>query len=185
MKELKLNPIKKISSVQEMVLYSAEKYSDRLALEDLNKTPIGRVTYEELLLNIKRFGNSLKSLGINERTHIAIIGENRVQWSISFLTAMCFNYVAVPIDKNLNQNEIYNIIHESDAEVIIFSESYKELFETTHVSLKRLRYFICMDEITEESKFFQMKKMIKNSEIIVNKELPKINPEDLAEIIFT
>lgn len=185
MKELKLNPIKKISSVQEMVLYSAEKYSDKLALEDLNKTPIGRVTYEELLLNIKRFGNSLKSLGINERTHIAIIGENRVQWSISFLTAMCFNYVAVPIDKNLNQNEIYNIIHESDAEVIIFSESYKELFETTHVSLKRLRYFICMDEITEESKFFQMKKMIKNSEIIVNKELPKINPEDLAEIIFT
>ena len=185
MKELKLNPIKKISSVQEMVLYSAEKYSDKLALEDLNKTPIGRVTYEELLLNIKRFGNSLKSLGINERTHIAIIGENRVQWSISFLTAMCFNYVAVPIDKNLNQNEIYNLIHESDAEVIIFSESYKELFETTHVSLKRLRYFICMDEITEESKFFQMKKMIKNSEIIVNKELPKINPEDLAEIIFT
>lgn len=185
MKEIKLNKIKKIASVQEMVLYSAERFSDKLALEDLNITPINRVTYEELLNNIKRFGNSLKKLGINERTHIAIIGENRVQWSISFLTTMCFNYVAVPIDKNLNQNEIFNIIHESDAEVIIFSESYKELFETTHISLKRLKHFICMDEVSTDSNFLEMKKLIKESEIIVNKELPKINPEDLAEIIFT
>lgn len=185
MKEIKLNKIKKIASVQEMVLYSAERFSDKLALEDLNITPINRVTYEELLNNIKRFGNSLKKLGINERTHIAIIGENRVQWSISFLTTMCFNYVAVPIDKNLNQNEIFNIIHESDAEVIIFSESYKELFETTHISLKRLKYFICMDEVSSNSNFLGMKKLIKESELIVNKELPKINPEDLAEIIFT
>lgn len=185
MKEIKLNKIKKIASVQEMVLYSAERFSDKLALEDLNKTPINRVTYEELLNNIKRFGNSLKKLGINERTHIAIIGENRVQWSISFLTTMCFNYVAVPIDKNLNQNEIFNIIHESDAEVIIFSESYKELFETTHISLKRLKHFICMDEVSTDSNFLEMKKLIKESELIVNKELPKINPEDLAEIIFT
>lgn len=185
MKEIKLNKIKKIASVQEMVLYSAERFSDKLALEDLNITPINRVTYEELLNNIKRFGNSLKELGINERTHIAIIGENRVQWSISFLTTMCFNYVAVPIDKNLNQNEIFNIIHESDAEVIIFSESYKELFETTHISLKRLKHFICMDEVSTDSNFLEMKKLIKESELIVNKELPKINPEDLAEIIFT
>jgi len=185
MKEIKLNKIKKIASVQEMVLYSAERFSDKLALEDLNITPINRVTYEELLNNIKRFGNSLKKLGINERTHIAIIGENRVQWSISFLTAMCFNYVAVPIDKNLNQNEIFNIIHESDAEVIIFSESYKELFETTHISLKRLKYFICMDEVSTNSNFLEMKKLIKESELIVNKKLPKINPDDLAEIIFT
>jgi long-chain acyl-CoA synthetase len=185
MKEIKLNKIKKIASVQEMVLYSAERFSDKLALEDLNITPINRVTYEELLNNIKRFGNSLKKLGINERTHIAIIGENRVQWSISFLTTMCFNYVAVPIDKNLNQNEIFNIIHESDAEVIIFSESYKELFETTHISLKRLKHFICMDEVSTDSNFLEMKKLIKESELIVNKELPKINPEDLAEIIFT
>jgi long-chain acyl-CoA synthetase len=185
MREIKLNKIKKIASVQEMVLYSAERFSDKLALEDLNITPINRVTYEELLNNIKRFGNSLKKLGINERTHIAIIGENRVQWSISFLTAMCFNYVAVPIDKNLNQNEIFNIIHESDAEVIIFSESYKELFETTHISLKRLKYFICMDEVSTNSNFLEMKKLIKESELIVNKELPKINPDDLAEIIFT
>ncbi len=185
MKELKLNPIKKISSVQEMVLYSAEKYGSKLALEDLNKTSISRVTYEELLENIKRFGNAIRSLGVNERSHIAIIGENRVQWAISFLTTMCFNYVAVPIDKNLNQNEIYNIIHESDAEVIIFSESYKELFESSHISLKKLKHFICMDEILEENSFIDMKKLIKGSEIIVNKELPKVNPDDLAEIIFT
>ena len=42
-----------------------------------------------------------------------------------------------------------------------------------------------MDEVSTDSNFLEMKKLIKESELIVNKELPKINPEDLAEIIFT
>lgn len=88
------------------------------------------------------FGSALKQLGLKERAHVALIGENRVQWSLSYLTLMSFNYVIVPIDKNLTTNEIMNIIHESDSEAIIFSGSYAgiiadgklfEEFETLHL----------------------------------------------------
>jgi long-chain acyl-CoA synthetase len=64
---------------------------------------------------------------LKERDHIAVIGENRVQWGITYLTAMCFNYVIVPIDKNLSHNEILNILHESDSVAIVFSETYGPL----------------------------------------------------------
>jgi long-chain acyl-CoA synthetase len=168
-----------------MVLESAEKYSDKIALEDLNPTPIQSVTYKELLKYILKFGNALKNLGLKERSHIALIGENRVQWGITYLTAMCFNYVIVPIDKNLTTNEIFNIVHESDTEAIIFSQSFSSTFSGSHTSLKKLKYFICMDETREDEKFLNMMELIKKEENVDKRSLPKINSNDMAEIIFT
>lgn len=84
-----------------MLLRSAKEYPDKIALEDLTNYPIPKVTYKELRDLVIRFGKALNELGLKERDHIAVIGENRVQWRITYLTAMTFNMVIVPIDKNL------------------------------------------------------------------------------------
>ncbi|MEW6702700.1 MAG: AMP-binding protein [Bacteroidota bacterium] len=184
-KEIKLYEVPRIETIQDMVVKSAKNFGPKLALEDLNDTPINKVTYNELLDNILRFGIALKELGIKEGTHIAIIGENRVQWSIGFLTAMCFNYVIVPIDKNLTTNEIMNIIHESDSEAIIFSGSYSGVMAEGRNFLKKLKHFICMDETGEEKVFLNMVELIRNAKPANLKILPRINADDLSEIIFT
>ncbi|RMD48049.1 MAG: long-chain fatty acid--CoA ligase, partial [Ignavibacteria bacterium] len=181
----KLYDVPQISSVQEMLLRSAKVYSEKLALEDLNPTPINKVTYSQLLDYVLRFGTSLQNLGIEERTHIALIGENRVQWVISYLTCMLFNYVVVPIDRNLSENEVYNIIHESDAEAVIFSGAYSDLFTGSHPSLKRIEHFISMDQPSEDSEFKFMVDLINKTNPISENELPEVNPSKLAEIIFT
>ena len=175
----------KVESIQELLLRSADIYSDKLAMEDLTDTPISRITYSELLNYVLKFGTALQKLVIEERSHIAIIGENRVQWAISYFTCMLFNFVAVPIDRNLTQNEIFNVIHESEASVIIFSSSYSDLFDEGHSFLRKLNNYICMDEQNLEHQFLNMKKMIDESEEIKVKDLPKIDHNELAEIIFT
>ena len=184
-KEIKLNPVPRIDSIQDMVLKSAKNFGSKIALEDLNDTPINKVTYRELLDNILRFGKAMQDLGIKERTHVAVIGENRVQWAITFLTALCFNYVIVPIDKNLTTNEIMNILHESDSEAIIFSGSYSSIMAEGRSFLKKLKYYICMDETQEEKDFYIMPQMIRKTKPKEIDELPKINADDLSEIIFT
>ncbi|MBK8945741.1 MAG: AMP-binding protein [Ignavibacteriae bacterium] len=183
--KIKLFDVPKISSVQEMILRSSEVYKDKLALEDLQNYPISKVTYAELKDNILRFGKALKALGLKERNHIALIGENRVQWSVSYLTLMCFNYVVVPIDKNLTENEILNIIHESDSEAIIFSDTFANIISENKNVLKKLRIFINMDKADTDGKFLSMKSLIDSQIIGDTTILPNINPEDLAEIIFT
>jgi len=183
-KNLKLYDVPKIRTIQEMVLMNTKKYSSKLALEDLNNTPINKVTYAQLLDNILRFGHSLQLLGIKERSHIALIGENRTQWAISFLTCACFNYVVVPIDKNLTENEIFNIIYESDSEAVIFSDNYSESFSKLSSS-KKLKHFVCMDETRADENFLIMADMIEQSIPASIENLPKINPDDLFEIIFT
>ena len=183
--DIKYYEVPRISSIQDMIVKSARKYSDKVALEDLKETPIPKVTYHSLLKNILCFGVALRNLGIKERSHIAIIGENRVQWGMSYLTGMCFNYVIVPIDRNLAVNEVLNIIHESDATAIIFSDGFEPLFRERRASLKKLKHYIGMDLSSEKDGFLSMTELIDSAKAVRVEDLPAIDPEEVAEIIFT
>jgi len=185
MNNIKLHKVPEVSSIQDMLVQSARRFGEKLALEDLAPTPIPKVSYNQLLQYVSRFGCALKNMGIKEPAHIAVISENRVQWGITYLTAMCFNYVIVPIDKNLNVNEVMNIIHESDAEVIVFSESFDSMLRERQDVLKKLKTFISMDLPSDKDGFKSMINLLSNTGPCSQEQLPKINPEDLAEIIFT
>jgi long-chain acyl-CoA synthetase len=184
-RKLQLYDVPKITSLQDMVLQCARKYSDKIALEDLTPNPISSVTYSQLLDNILRFGQALRDLGLQERSHIAVIGENRVQWGITYLTAMVFNYVIVPIDRNLNSSEILNILHESDSEALVFTSTFESLFKEERSVLKKLRFLISMDADMQQDFYFSMPDLIRKTAAPPVTSVPKVNPEDMAEIIFT
>jgi len=184
-KQIKYYSVPEISSLQDMVIKSAGKFGYRTALIDLNHTRIPTQTYSQLLNTILKFGNALRKMGLKERAHIAIISENRVQWAISYLTCMCFNYVVVPIDRNLHANEILNIIYESDSEAIIFSESFEPLLRDKQSVLKKLKYFVNMDSLNEIDGFKSMFELVTKTEELSLSKLPKINPAEMAVIIFT
>jgi long-chain acyl-CoA synthetase len=182
---VKVHSVPTITSIQDLITQSANKYGDKLALEDLNDTPIPRLTYGGLLKNILKLGAALCSLGIKERSHVALIGENRVQWALSYLTLSYFNYVIVPIDRNLHENEILNVIHESDAEAVIFTSQYEQIFVEAHTSLLKVKHYISMDSTAERSMFFSMMNMMHSAQPTAPELAPKIHPNDMAVIIFT
>lgn len=183
-KKYPLYDVPKISSIRDMLLRSAKEYSDKIALEDLTDYPIPKATYKELRDFVLRFGKALFEIGLKPRDHIAVIGENRVQWGITYLTAMTFNMVIVPIDKNLTTNEILNIIHESDAKAIVFSNTFKEMLLEKKSSLLKLKYLISMDEEKSDDEVFSMTELINKQNAYLDK-LPEIDPTEMAEIIFT
>jgi long-chain acyl-CoA synthetase len=182
---LKLFPVPRIASIQELLLLSAKSYGEKLALEDLRETPIPRATYGSLLNSVLRFGTALQDLKIPEKSHIAVIGENRVQWGITYLTSMCFNFVIVPIDRNLTPNEILNIIHEADVETVVYSRSFDTLFRDERHAMKHVLHYISMDLHEKKSGVLSMTELMKNSRGCLTDALPRIDPNALAEIIFT
>lgn len=173
-----------ITSIQDMLLRSVKTYGDKLALEDLSSSPISSVTFKQLYDYVIRFGKSLFEIGIKERDHIAVISENRVQWSLTYFTSMCFNMVIIPIDKNLNHNEILNIIHESEAKAIVFSDGFEPLMKEKRDSLLNLKYYINMDSKEHKDGILSMTRMIDGQSVSIER-LPFVNPDVMAEIIFT
>jgi len=182
--KLQLFEAPQIDSIQDMLIKSAERYKNKIALEDLTNYPISKVTYAELYDYVLKFGSSLQKIGLKPRDHIAVIGENRVQWAIAFLAGMMYDYVMVPVDKGLTQGDILNIIHESDSTALVFSGSFNELFNYKKDVLVKLKYYINMDSEKKENDVFSMSEMIKN-DLVDKANPPKINPDEVAEIIYT
>ena len=183
--QIAFNTVPEIRSIQDLVLRSARIYGRKQALEDLKETPIPRLTYAEILSQILRFGAALRDLELPERSHVAIISENRVQWSLSYLTLMSFNYVVVPIDRNLGVNDILNILHESDAVAVIYSEAFEPMLSERRMSMKKLKVYINMDRPAESDGTLSMTELIEKSPRHNADDLPRVVPEELAEIIFT
>jgi long-chain acyl-CoA synthetase len=181
----KLYQVPRIDSIQDMLIQSANKFGEKLALEDLKDTPIPKVSYNSLLKLVLKFGTALTDLGLPERSHIAVISENRVQWGIAYLTALCFNHIVVPIDAKLSTNETLNIIHESDANAIVFSESFETMLREERHTLRHLQQYISMDLLTKKDGFHSMAAMISKSHGCTVDALPKIDPKAMAVIIYT
>ncbi|MBP1678443.1 MAG: AMP-dependent synthetase and ligase [Bacteroidetes bacterium] len=180
-----LSSMPEIPTVQHLVLRSARVFGDKLALEDLKETPLPRVTHASLLDAVLRFGTALRSLGLPERSHVAVLGENRVQWGIGYLTCMCFNYVVVPVDAKLSINEILNILHESEATAIIYSEAFAPLLSERRLSMKQLKFYVNMDAPDHGSGVYSMPKLLKDTAPCRVEDLPRIDAKAMAAILFT
>jgi long-chain acyl-CoA synthetase len=97
---------------------------------------------------------------------------------------MVFDFVVIPIDKNLSQGDILNAIHESDSSILIFSGSFSELFNEQRNTLSKIKLFVNLDFKEEEKDFLSMIEMI-NSIKDTMTNLPVINTEEVAEIVYT
>jgi long-chain acyl-CoA synthetase len=182
--EYPLYDVPSLASFQDFLTRSANMYPNKLALEDLNPTPFQRVTYRELQDAVIKFGAALRHLGLKEGDHVAMIAENRVQWGIAFLASVTFNFVAVPIDKNLKENEIVTILHASDAKAAVFSESYRDMFLEFKHTVKELQYLIDMDLAAKENGLLSMTELM--GKIHDGKlAFPHPRPDDLAVLVFT
>ncbi|MBL0175927.1 MAG: AMP-binding protein [Ignavibacteria bacterium] len=181
-----LYDVDRFETFQVLLNQSAGKYPNKLALEDLNPTPIRRLTFAELRRAVMKFGKALRRLGLQERDHIAIISENRVQWGVAYFACTAFNYVAVPIDAKLKENEIVSILHASDAKAAIFSENYRDMFQGFRSAIKELNVLVDMDLQSGRDGMASMTELIERETADdALDRFPPVTPSDLAVLVFT
>jgi len=184
--EYPLFPVPHIESFQDMLRGTAERHGAKLALEDLNETPIRRLSYQELTDRVVRFGRALRRIGLDERDHVAVVSENRVQWAIAYLAATSFNFVVIPIDKSLKANEIVTILHASDAKAIVYSEGMRDAVLTLAPSVKGLRVFVDMDLPERDGRAHSMTQLIASEPLDGRGDpFPAIDPDAVSVLVFT
>src|SRR5699024_8708243 len=102
-------------------------------------------THKEIRDMINYLGTALIDLGLKDK-RIAVIGENRYEWELSYLSVVCGTGIVVPIDKSLPANELEEVIERSEVEAIFYSQKYQEILEKIKYSEKnKLKHLISMD----------------------------------------
>lgn len=137
------------TDMREMLSDVAQKYPENNAFiikKDKAKKEYTYITYTKMLADMRALGTALLSADL-PRKRIAVIGPNRYEWMLSFLTTMCGAGMAVPLDKGLAEAEILSLLNRSDADCVIFDKEYYPIFEALSqkpdTAIKR---FICMDD---------------------------------------
>lgn len=147
-------------------------------------------TYKEVIKMINALGTALISLGLKGK-RIAVIGENRFEWEIAYLSIVCGTGVVVPLDKSLPENELKSLIQRSNVDAIFYSNKYedrlKRIIESKEVNLK---YLINMDLEKINDGVYSEYELIEDGMKLLkegNREFlnSKINPEEMNIMLFT
>lgn len=183
------------TDVKEIFKRSIEKYKNNIYIlerpEHDHKAKFEEFTYE-------RFGNDVINLGTGLIKHlnlkgerIIIIGENTYYWYVSYFSILCGAGIAVPVDKELPNNEIENVIKRSHASAVIFSKKKKDAIDKIKDNLPMVKYFIEMNsDANLQGRDIGIEKVIEEGKKITdsgNTEYMdiEIDPEEFKFLIFT
>ena len=117
---------RKVNNFRELAFFSIEHYSEHIAYKyknNPNDKEIIRKTYKDAGKDMKAFGTAMLNRNAKK---VAVIGENRYEWCMTYLGTTTAGLVIVPLDKLLPEREIENLIRRSGADVIVCDKKYVE-----------------------------------------------------------
>ncbi len=180
-------------TIKEVFVRSREKFAnDVFILEKFNpKEEFKEITYKEFTDDVIALGTALTKKYNLKDERIVIIGENTYDWYVSYMAMLCGVGIAVPIDKELPNNEIENLINRSKATAVIYSTKKKESIKKIEDNLPQVKYFIQMnsdEKLNGRSVGFnkileQGKKLVESGDNSFMKI--EIDPEEFKVLIFT
>ena len=136
---------------------TCEKYGERDGYivklkRETKETPAEyrHVTFNEFRGEVRALAEALREM-FPAGSHIGVMGENRYEWCIGYLAVTCGGNVAVPVDRELNKEELIHVLGESGACCIIVSEKiYKKALIEALPELPELKCCVLMDNTPED-----------------------------------
>ncbi len=139
--------------LRELVRYSASHHGDSPGFKFRARDGGGGVetrSYNRFESDINALGTALHAQYF-AGSRIAIISENRYEWSVAFFATVNGTGISVPLDKYLPKNELAFLLDRGKAEALFFSKTYldmvMEIVDSGETPVKR---FICFDTLPDD-----------------------------------
>lgn len=150
----------------------AAKFPQQTALQFKKDDTWQKLTYRELETQALKIANFLLNAGFKKGDTACIILENQPEWIIIYLGIMYAGMVCVPLDSQLMQLDLKNFIVDSSAKVAFCSQD------------------VFSKKISPDIQKILNKIIILDREWPIEgpaerKNLPLVNPEDIASLIYT
>lgn len=180
-----------IRDLKDMLNKTGKLYADRPAYKiKVEEGKYQTYTHKEIRDMINDLGTALINLGLKGK-RIAVIGENRYEWEIAYLSIVCGTGIVVPLDKSLPANELELLIERSDVEAIFYTKKYSDIIQNIKFSEKnKLKHLISMDNDENCEGIYSQKELIREGKKLIeegNNEFlnAKINPKEMEIMLFT
>ena len=187
----KLYPYTKITDLKDMLQKSGKEYANQIAYQiKLEEGKYQNITHKETREMIDSLGTALIDMGLKDK-RIAVIGENRFEWEIAYLSIVCGTGIVVPLDKSLPENELKSLIERSEIEAIFYTQKYEATLENAkNEGVGKLKHLISMDLQEHKKGIYAQKELIEKGKELIkqgNDQFIKANIdcEKMSIMLFT
>ena len=181
-------------TVKEIYLHSMEKYSKRTFILDKDNPKdekFKEYSYREFGDDVERLGTALTQKYNVKGERIVIIGETQYDWYVSYIATLIGAGLAVPVDKELPENEIENVVNRARASVVIFSKHLKDKIKNISEKVPTVKYFIEMKSDSDlDGKFVGFNAVLSEGRKLISdgdESFLKIevDPDEFKALFFT
>ncbi len=169
-----------MSNIREYVDFLDEKYSSKSAFMFQEKKEYKTVSYTQFKEDIVALGTYLFSKGF-KNCQIAVFGENSYEWILTHFAVTTGKNVIVPIDKELEADDIEYLLTDSESKAIFYSKTYFDIIDDLKAKeLPGVEYF----------SFKKLPKMIEEGKKLLSEGYTEYidsipSRDDLASIVYT
>ena len=179
MENKKIFEATEFKNIKEIIYNSSKAYSDDIAFvikhQENKKVRYENVSYKRLLEDINKLGTAFFNMGLKGK-RIAVIGRNRYEWVISHLANLLGGIISIPLDKDLQYEELESSLIRSKADAIIFDEKLEEkISKIKEAKNTNLTEYISMSNLQGYTSILELIKI--GEELLKNNETEYINTE--------
>ena len=140
------------STVRDLLVEAEKKYHAQDAFRykvkgaDENGKKAAKIeskSYTQLKDDSERFSAALAALG-EQGKHIAIIGPTSYSWVVTYFGTVDSGSVAVPLDANLPDADLCELIDRADVTTLVYDEAKAGVAELAAKQCSALKHIICM-----------------------------------------
>ncbi len=167
-----------ISTLKELIHHAAETYGEKPAFRILKyMNEAIEISFVELKSNIECLGTYLINEGY-KNAHIAVLGENSFDWLLIYFAVSCSGNVIVPIDNDLQIDEVKHILAHSECNLIFYSNNFvKEAEQLRDTGINTINISIISDLIVGGQSLIECGNECYSENVI--------SPKNLSSIIYT
>ena len=180
-------------TIGEVFWSRVRQYGSRTALRVKREGRWQDISWEEWGRNVKQFAMGLMALGLKEREKVALLSENRPEWTYVDLAVLSANAVDAPIYATNIPEQVEHIVKDSGSRFIVVStETQLEKVREIKGGTPSLEKAILIDPEKEHPEdwiltFAAIQRLGEDQgdAAAFEKRMESVQPEDLATLIYT
>lgn len=169
-----------LHTVSDVVALVLKTYGDNPVFRYKRGKEICEKGKDVFVADVQQIGN-LFHTKFARGSHIALLGKTSYEWIACYFAAMNSENIVVPLDKELPEQDILELVDFADTDCLIYDADYQDVASYILEHTKQTPFLICMQSIEQGENLWDMVHRTDNTAQWSGNPLK----DDVAEIIFT
>ena len=170
------------------IFFAVVDRNDRVVVMHRRAIQWVSISSSELYQSVVGVARALREWGISKGDRVAILSENRPEWTIADFACLLTGAVVVPVYTTLTGEQTAYLLHDSGARVV-FVSSEKQLLKIQGIQDQTLVERIVVMDGVETAHAVHMQRLMhegpQERDAQFDSAARAVEPEDLATIIYT